>query len=193
MYFCQKVKKSENFSSTSTGKEKLIDISNKLQDELLKGITDLSVIQYHSNGCYKPYTLQARRELENIKNGKNIEQKIMKPKVQCYQNSVRQKRQKLNDNRSNKSIICGNKTFRKDSKLYRLCETERAELFLRATKFNMDAVFTKVSIFDKADYLFAADIMSHKQCINRLIFLMLSVNFLPLKGILTRQRCLKEQ
>ena len=26
--FCQKVKKSENFSSTSTGKEKLIDLSN---------------------------------------------------------------------------------------------------------------------------------------------------------------------
>ena len=79
----------------------------------------------------------------------------------------RSKRQKSNDNRSNECIICGNKTFRKDSKLYRLCETERAELFLRATKFNMDAVFTKVSIFDKPDDLFAADIMSHKQCMNR--------------------------
>ena len=33
-----------------------------------------------------------------------------------------------------------NKTFRKDSKLYRLCETERADLFLLAKKFNMDAV-----------------------------------------------------
>ena len=44
--FCQKVKKSENFSSTSTGREKLIDLSNKLQDELLKGITDSSVTQY---------------------------------------------------------------------------------------------------------------------------------------------------
>ena len=150
----------------TTEREKLIDLSNKLQDELLKDITDLSVIQYHSNGCYKPYTLQARRELENIKNGKNIEQKIMKPKVQCYQNSVRQK-QKSNDNRSNECIICRNKTFRKDSKLYRLCETERAELFLRARKLNVDAVFTKVSIFDKPDDLFAADIMSHKQCMNR--------------------------
>ena len=44
--FCQKVKKSENFSSTSTGREKLIDLSNKLQDELLTGITDSSVTQY---------------------------------------------------------------------------------------------------------------------------------------------------
>ena len=30
--FCQKVKKIENFSSTSTGREKLIDLSNKLKD-----------------------------------------------------------------------------------------------------------------------------------------------------------------
>ena len=41
--------KRENSSSTSTGREKLIDLSNKLQDELLKGISDLSVTQYHSN------------------------------------------------------------------------------------------------------------------------------------------------
>ena len=55
----------------------------------------------------------------------------------------------------------------RDSKLYRLCETERAELFLRATKFNMDAAFTKESIFDKPDDLFVADIMSHRQFMNR--------------------------
>ena len=59
--------KNENFSSTSTEREKLIDLSNKFQDKLLKGITDLSVIQYHSNGYYKPYTLQAQRELDNRK------------------------------------------------------------------------------------------------------------------------------
>ena len=46
MYFFSK---RENSSSTSIGREKLIDLSNKLQDELLKGISDLSVIQYHSN------------------------------------------------------------------------------------------------------------------------------------------------
>ena len=57
----------KTFSSTSTGREKLIDLSNKLQDELLKDITDLSVIQYHSNECYRPYTLQAQRKLENRK------------------------------------------------------------------------------------------------------------------------------
>ena len=33
----------------------------------MKGITDLSVIQYHSAGCYKPYTLQVQRGLKNRK------------------------------------------------------------------------------------------------------------------------------
>ena len=56
--------------------------------------------------------------------------------------------------------------FRKHSKLYSLCETGRSEMFLRATKFNMDAVFTKVSIFDKLDNLFADDIMNHRQFMN---------------------------
>ena len=41
------------------------------------------------------------------------------------------------------------------------------KLFLRATKFNMDAVFIKIFIFDKPDDLFAAGIMSHGQCMNR--------------------------
>ena len=151
----------------TTEREKLIDLSNKLQDELLKDITDLSVIQYHSNGCYKPYTLQTQRELENRKQKEHRTENNEAEISVLVEQDRRSKRQKSNDNRSNECIICGKKTFRKDSKLYRLCETERAELFLRARKLNVDAVFTKVSIFDKPDDLFAADIMSHKQCMNR--------------------------
>ena len=67
VFFVKKWKKIENFSSSSTGREKLIDLSNKLQDELLKGIVDLSVKLYHSNEYYKPYTLPAQREIENRK------------------------------------------------------------------------------------------------------------------------------
>ena len=33
----------------------------------MKGITDLSVVQHHSNECYKSCTSQAQRELENRK------------------------------------------------------------------------------------------------------------------------------
>ena len=64
--FCQVVKISEKIRIVATGREKVIHCSYKLQDDLLKGITDLSVIQY-SNWCYKPYNLKAHRELENSK------------------------------------------------------------------------------------------------------------------------------
>ena len=96
------------------------------------------------------YKLQENR-IENSKSKSSV----------LVEQDRRSERQKSNDNSSNESIICRNKTFGKDSKLYRLCETERAELLLLATKFNMDAVSTKVSIFDKPDDLIAANIMSH--------------------------------
>ena len=111
--------------------------------------------------------LQSQRELENRKRKEHrIENNEAESSVLAEQDR-RSKRQKSNDNRSNECIIWGNQTFRKGSKLYRLCETDRAELFSRAAKFKTDAVFTKVLIFDKPDDLFAADIMSYKQCMNR--------------------------
>ena len=133
----------------------------------MEGKTDLSVIQYHSNECYKPYTLQAQRELEKRKQKDHRTENNEAESSVLVEQDILSKRQKSNDNSSNEGIICGNTTFRKDSKLYKLCETERTELLLHATKFNTDAVFTKASIFDKPYDLFAADIMSHKQCMNR--------------------------
>ena len=149
--FFAKREKSDNFSSTSTGREKLIDLSNKLQDELLKGITNLIVIQYHSNGYYKPYTLQGQRELENRKSKEHRTENNEAKSSALVKWDRRSKWQKSNGNRSNECILFGNKTFRKDSNLYRLRETERVELFPRTKKFNMHAVFIKVSIFDKPD------------------------------------------
>ena len=91
----------------------------------------------------------------------------MKPKVLLVEQGRCSKLQKSNDTRGNEWIICGNKTFRKSSKLYRLCETERGDLLLHATKFNMGAVSTKIPILDKPEDLFAADIMIYKQCMSR--------------------------
>ena len=119
-------------------------------------ITDLSVARYHSHGY-----LQAQGELENRKRKEHRTENNEVESSVLVEQDRRSERQKSNDNSSNESIICRNKTFGKDSKLYRLCETERAELLLLATKFNMDAVSTKVSIFDKPDDLIAANIMSH--------------------------------
>ena len=93
----------------------------------MKGITDLSVILYHFNVYYKPSTLQAQRKLENRKR-KEYRTENNEAKISVLvERDRRSKRQKSNDKRSNECIICKNKTFRKDSKLYRLCETEGAE------------------------------------------------------------------
>ena len=134
MYFLSRSGKIENFSSSSTGREKLIDLSNKLQDELLKGIADLSVVQYHSNEYYKPYTLQAQRKLKHRKLKEHRTENNEAKSSVLVEQDRRSKRQKSNGNRRNKCTICGNKTFRKDSKLYRLCETERAEIVFVCNK-----------------------------------------------------------
>ena len=72
----------------------------------------------------------------------------------------RSKQQKSNDNRSNEYIICGNKTL-KDTKLsknFPFCVQQNLIWIQFSPKYQ---------IFDKPDDLFAADIMSHKQCMNR--------------------------
>ena len=120
MYFLSKSEKSENPSSSSTGREKLINLSKKLQNELLKSITDLSFIQYHSNEYYKPYTLQAQRELENRKRKEHRTENNEAKRSALVEQDRRSKRQRSNVNRRNECIICGNKAFRKNSKLYRL-------------------------------------------------------------------------
>ena len=55
------------------------------------------------------------------------------------------------------------------------------KLFLRATKFNMDSVFIKISIFDKPDDIFAPDIMGHRQCLNRQFYIFKIANNLSLQ------------
>ena len=87
----------------------------------------LNFIQYHSNEYYKPYTLQAQRELENRKRKEHRTENNEAKSSVLVEHHRSSKRQKSNDNRRNECIICKNKTFRKDSKLYRLCETEGAE------------------------------------------------------------------
>ena len=55
----------------------------------------------------------------------------------------------------------------KDDKLFPLCETDCANLFISATKFNLDDVYIRTSFYDTKEKLFATDILSHKQCMNK--------------------------
>ena len=47
---------------------------------------------------------------------------------------------------------------------YRICERERAEIFLAATRHNCDEVFDRTSDVNTVEGVFAADIYCHKQC-----------------------------
>ena len=63
---CQKSKPREKLSSTDTGRNKLLSASNILKDGLFDEFNDndMSSVKYHSNSCYKPYTLKSERQLK---------------------------------------------------------------------------------------------------------------------------------
>ena len=45
--------------------------------------------------------------------------------------------------------------------MFRLCEEERAELFMKTTKFNLDSVHTRTCIYNSKEKLFVVEIHSH--------------------------------
>ena len=78
----------------------------------------------------------------------------------------RSKRRKT-DELKKPCIICNQITFKGDSNLCRICEEKRAKLFLCAIRLNLDEVYTRCSTYKTAEHIFAADKVSHKNCIKR--------------------------
>ena len=70
----------------------------------------------------------------------------------------RLKRRKSDDSVVAKCIICNKKYHNKIQKMFRLCEEERAELFMKATKFNLDSVHTRTCIYNSKEKLFASQL-----------------------------------
>ena len=168
MYICQKSKPREKLSSTDTGRNKLLNASNILKDGLFDEFSDndMSSVKYHSNSCYKPYALKSERQpkLNETAELSSIDNSL----VEDEPSQPRAKRRKSSDVDTPKiCVICQKIYSGKDSKLYRLCENDRADLFLSATRFNLDEVFTRTSLYDTKEKLFAAGILSHKKCMNR--------------------------
>ena len=61
-------------------------------------------------------------------------------------------------------VICNNKKYKGDLRLLRICEKERAEKFLTVTHHFQEDVFSRVSILDDVESVFAADVLYHKLC-----------------------------
>ena len=159
----------EPTSSTENGRTKLIAAIKDVNDDFLVDFSEneLNSIKYHVKHCYKPYILKAERVAKRKQ--ENVDKQQCKSEEERANVAYipRLKRRKSNGVDSKVCVICQNYSYKKDHKLYRICENDRAELMLAATKFNLDSVYTRLSIYNTKEKLFAADVFCHKQCINR--------------------------
>ena len=65
-----------------------------------------------------------------------------------------------------KCVHCDQVKFKGITEKFRVCEKPRAEQFLRAVRFYNDDRGRRLADIDDADALIAADIYSHKECMN---------------------------
>lgn len=120
--------------------------------------------------CYKSYVLKGGRnslvEVPSDDCGDNFDESCKSVATS------RTKRSSLylpQPNKPQVSIICNRSSKGHVNKLNRICEVGRAESFLAATRFNLDAVFDRTSTLQDVNSVFAVDIMYHKRCINQYI------------------------
>ena len=63
-------------------------------------------------------------------------------------------------------IICNKQKSKGVTETFRICEYERAQSFIDATKYYLDEVYTRTSTLNTAEDVFANDLHCHKLCIN---------------------------
>ena len=68
-----------------------------------------------------------------------------------------------------KCIICNNCSYKKDYKKSRICESNRANKFLKATTFFQDDIFTRSCDLQSEHAVFGADLYYHKICMQNYI------------------------
>ena len=149
---CQKSKPREKLSSTDTGRNKLLSASNILKDGLFDEFNDndMSSVKYHSNSCYKQYTLKSERQLRINETAElsSIDNSLVEDEPSLDVQPRAKRRKSSNVDTPKICIICQKIYSGKGNKLYRLCENDRADLFLSATRFNLDEVFTRTLLYD---------------------------------------------
>jgi len=66
-------------------------------------------------------------------------------------------------------VICGNKSVNSDFTKYRICESNRAKIFLYATVYFQDDVFRRTCDLQDEHAVYGADIYYHNQCMCKYI------------------------
>ena len=146
---------------TDNGRKKLTEAFKACDDnELLKELEKVSEFFYHLD-CYKKYCLKAERTKKKGKIALAFETNVSDSNEAFKRrHSGRQKRD------GDWCVICGNKKYKGDIKLLRICEKDRAEKFLVATHYFQDEVFSRTSTLDDINSVFAADILYHSACMS---------------------------
>ena len=177
---CQANKGNTNLTSTLNGRLTLIDCSNFLKDDLLDGVEDLEKIKYHTKPCFSNYKKQKEKQKERSERKHNLENDETVPEdepstseqVEPVRSSKRLKidpastTPKIDDKDKEKKpcIVCNQMKCKGVDRRYRICEADRAKLFLSAMKYNKDVVYTRCSLFESIGDVFANDVMYHKNC-----------------------------
>lgn len=146
--------------STDNGRAKLFEASKICDDANLLEMLEGEEVVYHLD-CYKKYCLKAQR----IKK-KEFTVKDSSPEESDAREQVERRHSTRQQREGDWCIICGNKKYKGDLRLLRICEKERAEKFLLATRYFQDEVFSRTSTCDDVQSVFAADILYHSACMS---------------------------
>ena len=165
---CQKYKRSENLTSTENGGSNIRAASTILQDDLLSDLdeNDINAVKYHLKSCYKSYILLSKRSASIQHDDSGVKGDEDNENGHESKTRRRVKRRKVKDDKK-PFVICNQIKFKGDENLYRLCEENRAQLFLSTIQLNLDEVYTRCATYKTIGDIFAADIYSHKNCTKR--------------------------
>ena len=141
--------------STDNGRTKLREASKTCDDANMLEMLEREEVVYHLD-CYKRYCLKAQRIKKKESTVKDsVPEERDNAEHLERRHSIRQQRE------GEWCIICGNKKYKGDLRLLRICEKVRVEKLLLATRYFQDEVFSRTSIFDDVMSVFAADVLYH--------------------------------
>ena len=167
---CGSRKQDKKLVSTPEGRQKIITSSNTLNDNILFGLTEdeFDSIQYQQCSCYAPYNLKAKRasksNLDHTFEQPNETEPEPGPSRSRREVSVSPGLTTTNKISLKQCIICDSIKKKGDGNRYRVSENPRATKFIAAYMFNKDAVYKRCIFLKTPGDIFAADIVSHKNC-----------------------------
>ena len=156
---------------TAEGRQKIAAASEKLQDHLVSNLSseDRNNFRYHSLTCYANYRRQAQRIQENEEGNQQNEQQS-DPSEQPWRVTSRKTRRSgessaatgSSGNQQKKCIGCNSfRVNRQHAPTFRICEDNRAQLFLAAYTLNRDDVWERFILVSNIFLLLILSVTKH--------------------------------